>query len=318
MKKFYTLLSAAIMPLCFHISLNAQEQTSYLEFAPIGATWYYETIENMRNDYGYVKLTVEKDTLMEGITARKISATHVFGTPTKWNDLFVYQNGDSVFYYLKNRFRLVFDFGWEIGDTVIIYRSPFISEYTLEELPFSAQAVITDKTTETVNGHPLRRWNVTPVGNYDTVPIVPPHYPHQGGNLMEVFGFLGGFLSVSNDVADGMPNITRLLCYSDDTFDRIPFEISHYDGPCDRVSLPIGSDKSPLKLTVDNTNHLIDITLPDAEQGVAYLYNSMGTLVMEQPFCGNRFQILYKNFNIGVYVLSIKTKNNLYHEKLSL
>lgn len=170
MKKQYALSLATIVFTCFHFSLNAQEQAPGSEFAPIGATWYYETIETMKDDYGYVKLTVEKDTLVEGLPARKISVTHTFGSTEKWDDLFVYQNGDSVFYYLKNRFRLVFNFGWEVGDTVTLYRSPFCLGYNHESNPFSAKAIITDKTTENVNGYSLRRWSVTHVGDFYDAP----------------------------------------------------------------------------------------------------------------------------------------------------
>lgn len=135
---------------------------------------------------------------------------------------------------------------------------------------------------------------------------------------MEVFGFLGGFLSTSNDVFDGQPNITRLLCYSDNTFERIPIEISHYEGPCDKVSMPIVADESPLKFAIDNTARLIDIMLPNEEQGSARLYNSMGTLVMEQPFCGKQFQMTYGSLPTGIYILNIRTKEGVYHEKFSL
>lgn len=318
MKKIYSLLSVAIMALHIFVSLNAQDHPRVSEFAPLGATWYYETIENMQNDYGYVKLTVEKDTLTEGVPTRKISVTHTFRSSEKWKDLLVYQNGDSVFYYLKGRFRLVFDFGWQVGDTVTLYRSPFRPEYDLEDFPFSAKAIITEKTTEIINGHSLRRWNVAPIGDHEDSPLAAPRYPHQGGNLMEVFGFLGGFLSDANDVSDGFPNITRLLCYSDNTFERLPIEISHHDGPCDRVSLPALSDGNPPKLAVDYANHLIDITLPDPEQGTAYLYTSMGNLVMKQPFYGHRFQMTYGSLPAGIYVLNIKTKKGVYHEKLGL
>ncbi|MBI5219463.1 MAG: hypothetical protein HY958_11085 [Bacteroidia bacterium] len=77
MKKFLPLLFLLFFQLSIKIVI-AQE------FAPIGATWYYNYREGQIPDYGYVKIEAISDTFLGGKILRKLDIKHF----SPWNGSF--------------------------------------------------------------------------------------------------------------------------------------------------------------------------------------------------------------------------------------
>lgn len=110
-------LLTILLVACFQI---VKAQT---EFAPIGATWYYSGLETMFGDEGYSKVTSVGDTIIDGKKIRVLSNEYhsSTGSVSYGDDFYVCQSGDSVLYYIDGDFRLVYDFGLNVGDTLQIY-----------------------------------------------------------------------------------------------------------------------------------------------------------------------------------------------------
>jgi hypothetical protein len=91
-----------------------------LPFAPIGARWHYRPYEQVPDRKLYT-FTVTKDTLLDGVLARELScAQWANGQFQAFPNLnkYVYSNPDSVFYYVDNQWKLIFDFAALPGDTI--------------------------------------------------------------------------------------------------------------------------------------------------------------------------------------------------------
>lgn len=104
--------------LCF-ASLDMLGQ--FQAFAPMGARWYYRPHELMPKENTLYTFSVTKDTVLDGVLAKELScAQWVNGQFQDFPELnqYVYSGLDSVFYYIDNRWELLFNFGAKPGDTV--------------------------------------------------------------------------------------------------------------------------------------------------------------------------------------------------------
>lgn len=99
------------------------------EFAPIGATWYYSKIENFAMEEGYVKIVSERDTTIEEKLSKILSQTYfsISGDSIIRENFFVHQNEDTIFYWLDDAFRAIYNFSLTTGDTMEIYSSVITS-----------------------------------------------------------------------------------------------------------------------------------------------------------------------------------------------
>ncbi len=114
MKSFFPLLI-----LCF-VSFDLLSQSP--PFAPIGARWYYRPHELMPMENTLYAFTATKDTVLDGAMARELSCDQwINGQFQNFPNLnkYVYSKSDSVFYYVDNRWELLFHFGALPGDTIV-------------------------------------------------------------------------------------------------------------------------------------------------------------------------------------------------------
>ena len=89
-------------------------------FAPVGAEWYYCEGHAFSDDETFIKATVTKDTVIQNKQSRKIVSDWVCWNVSEIQ--YVHSSGDSVFLFdpLLNSFKLIYDFGADVGDTIRI------------------------------------------------------------------------------------------------------------------------------------------------------------------------------------------------------
>lgn len=121
----------SILPLvfCFFfvISLYSQNRDS-LEWAPLGATWYYEAGNSVSQAKKCLVMESVKDTLVMGMPSSVLQGyvlevngdTTLAGQYTFNDRMVIHQRGDSVFYLRGNQFELLYDFSLDAGDTMNI------------------------------------------------------------------------------------------------------------------------------------------------------------------------------------------------------
>jgi hypothetical protein len=225
----------AIVILLMLLAVAGTAKAQSINFAPIGAEWYYETQTMFTK--GYIKMMAEKDTVIDGHACLKLAREEywhnlefggLYGGPCP--PLFLSQENDSVMVYQDGVFKLLFDFGAEINDTLTIAgregRCP-------EDFGI---LLVVDKGIDTINGIQLR---------YITVKDLPDSYWGYGGSI---YGTLSGAVKIVErigprgymlpeqrcvfDDGEGGP----LRCYIDDDLGELHFSTLHPERYCDYIS----------------------------------------------------------------------------------
>lgn len=137
---------------------------SQLEFAPIGAEWYYSRIEGlMPPDEGYTVYKATKDTIIVGKTVRVIRKTyhHANGTTiTELGNEYMYEEDKKVYYWKNQHFYHLYDFSAQPGDKWTIYGEDNIGNFCNYD---SLGVVVVDSVkTVNINGYDLKALYTSP------------------------------------------------------------------------------------------------------------------------------------------------------------
>lgn len=123
MNKF--LLLAAFVLFTFRAS-------SQQPFAPAGAAWHFDWWSFYPCEEGFEVIAYESDTVILGMQCQKLSRTlydFTFACMGQTNHdiiyqpvIFIYQNGDTVFWLSNSRFEILYNFGAQPGDEWVTER----------------------------------------------------------------------------------------------------------------------------------------------------------------------------------------------------
>ncbi len=102
------------------ILLAATLQSYSRDFAPAGAIWHY-TQGTINPDVTSFK-TIESvsDTTINGVQCMKMIEVERYFDTTKVIYHYMYSENDSVFFFADSGFHLLYDFGADAGDTIIL------------------------------------------------------------------------------------------------------------------------------------------------------------------------------------------------------
>ena len=122
--------------------------TNAIDFAPIGAIWFYSELNINPSVITYKTIESIADTIIAGKDCKKLKVvTRYWGTP-ETSYRFMYSKNDSIFEYDGNSFRLLYDFGANQGDTIIIDQ-------------YHPEMIINSTSTININGRIRKVQNVT-------------------------------------------------------------------------------------------------------------------------------------------------------------
>ncbi|MBR5167085.1 MAG: T9SS type A sorting domain-containing protein [Salinivirgaceae bacterium] len=142
------------------VTLKAQT-----EFAPIGATWYCGKTEAMWGDEGFLKVTSADTTVIDGKKVKVLMSEYHWskGDISPWDTIYAYQTGDSVLFYFDGDFRLVYNFGLNVGDTMEIYNPE--NKVCGEDWLYGHVMVKSIKTLN-INGTELKEFSLAPADSH--------------------------------------------------------------------------------------------------------------------------------------------------------
>jgi len=283
-----------------------------LEWAPIGATWYYSRVENFAGEEGYTKIVSERDTIIEGKPSKILSQTYhsVSGEIFIKNDIFTYQNGDTVFYWIDNAFRPFYNFSLKRGDTFEIYSKTIMCPGNTSHF---GKVKVDSIGSITINNIQLKQFFTSPImGSAYKLP----------GSYIEVIGGINGIFPVDTGCsADIFPEIGKLRCYYDKS-------IGFYHFPnkpkCDSI-LKTGIrnyNNNEIKVSYNPIIKAIIIDLNNQNINTAnniqiMIYDIIGNNIYNSGLKASMQNIIVPiNFTKGIYIIKIfNYKNLLYHEK---
>jgi hypothetical protein len=203
---------------------------SQVEFAPIGAEWYYNFREEMQSPAtGYYTLKSVKDTIIGSKECKVLLRTLVSSKGIASNDgqsiIYHNTNENKIYRYLYGNFYLLYDFNKVKGDTIIIKEPNSASSYD------SIVAVIDSVGIETLpNNIQLKSFYFGRVegGKFAFF-----------GKIIEKIGNLGFFFPINSlDCDGGCPEPLR--CYNDNQINFVSNERYVSQVPCDFVYTQAG------------------------------------------------------------------------------
>jgi len=281
------------------ILITVTTQNYAQEFAPVGAIWHY-TQRTINPDLTSFK-TIESisDTSINGIQCRKMIEVERYLDTTNVIYHYMYSENDSVFFFAENDFHLLYDFGANTGDTIIL---DYFSTYDGTPLK-----MIIDSTGTIMVNNQEREIQYITCG--DGMVIEFGHHVIEGiGNTSFMFPTLDGSL-------DG-----PLRCYQDNNTDLFlnPFHPNygwnHQD--CEEIITGIEEIKSTENVSVfpNPTKNIISIKNIDRE--TAYkIFNINGKIII-RGIISESNEINIKEFSKGIYFIELENENMLTVRKI--
>jgi len=324
----------ALFLLAFVFLLNLPGRaTAQADFAPIGATWYYDFI---RMNYPQEGNTVTgvmiqesvADTVIQGKAAHMLVRKFLFRGDN--NDIlaffggidFVYANTDTVFYFNEqlNRFLPLYIFNVQAGDTMLHRALP---EYQVQGADTIWRIAVDSVLTRNYNNQPVKvvytSANHDPSGSWDDGVAFK-------GPYCQYFGLTEGHLTEYNTLHPlGVDFIIyKLRCYQDAIFD---VHFGDLTVACDSVpqqSMSISDiDFLSRKLSVypNPATDQVTIALDGIAMQSVEVLDMLGRRVFIQEYKAgiSKTTADLSNVSKGTYILRINTKDKgSVHRKIVL
>lgn len=310
----------------FLLSSSAFTQTDSMEWAPVGAKWWYSYGKGNvfhGSSVHYVTLESVGDTVIQEKNARILdikvhwaedypdSIAYYFQRDHPDQKLVIYQQGDSVFYLRKNKFEILYDFSLEAGDTMTITH-PLVELNDWEKDSLLYIQVESIDSLE-VGGEFLRTQKLK---------LYAPSDKNTSGYLFgdEVIEKIGGnaFFLPYNDIECDAFCPVPLRCYQDDMI-----FYKHLDVPCDTlVPLKSNNELVPVMQTVTlypnpissgNTN----IQIKDMEVDSWVLRDVHGKILYRRESDAGTSEIdLPQDIRTGIYLIELRSRSQRYVKRL--
>lgn len=301
----------------------AKGQDTIREFAPIGAKWWYNGW--WTSEQGYVNFESVRDTLVEGRRCKIIRERNYMHVPEGVREFVcenhvVCQEGSVILYFNGEVFLKLFDFGMQVGDTVIMSKGDSyiqrmcVMAYTFDYYPWE-QAITAGK-----NGFMVLS---TDTVRYPDVTII----KYLGYNLGYGYSYLiapiGPYLYLFGDgggVIESEPQI--LVCYQDSHFTYMnDGTVRPFDGS-ECFTFPPGSVARP-----PATNHIQsgyrfnpvqnDITIEEnLDRIVVASANGTVTADISRPLPGTKINLEFTPS--GIYFVKTLQSFTEYRTKIAV
>lgn len=255
------------------------------DFAPVGAVWYYNqgTINPDLNTYKTFESVL--DTSINGIECKKIVESERYIEVEKTVNHYMYEKNDSVFFYADNNFNLLYDFGANKGDTIIL-------EY-FDTQDGKLKLIIDSVSTIDINGVERKIQYVT---SGDGISI------EFANEIIEGIGSSHFLFPTYDNSQNG-----KLRCYEDDIvglFKNPFFYGGEYSGECDFITnITDKKYKSQLEIYPNPFSNSIEIVGLQSNTALSII-NSNGSIVMESKISQNE-KIDLTPLEKGIYFIRI-------------
>lgn len=284
--------------------------TAQIEWAPLGAKWYFNRPSSTSGDY--VIFESSKDSTIQGknvhIIDIKLNGTNFISKE------YIYQNGDSVFYYNSNynSFFLLYNFSAKVGDTITVHSSKFkptkafFSYY--DSIPCFKYKIISIDTIEFL-GHFIKRQRVASLKAGD--------WGFYNGSSSDYF-ILNGIGSLTyffgrngNIIPEEVNSILR--CYSESGFE---YKNPLWTQECDLISAIQENRPNDKFIIFPNpfTNQL-NIKIEESIESIE-IFDMNGLKVLTSQQRTELVELNTSSLNNGIYLLRITTKHHIYSKKL--
>lgn len=289
------------------------------KWCPAGAEWTYNYTGF--NEAGYTKVAFEKDTLINNINCKKLSATQIYSqqnflgiysntlTSTK-QPFFTYAQNDTVYFFYGQAFHAVYFLNAQKGDTLQItnpVRSINCGNDSVIRLAVDSSGITQ------INNEPLRFYMAHPIKSYSGQNIEPASI-----TVIEKLGiytqdYYNGYMFLMVPFFScntALEQTYSLRCYKDDSFNLYQtnpqIACSHLPTSIHNVS----SQNLSVRVFPNPATAHINITSPHYDIQKVTLFNLFGKQEKTITY-NNSKEILVNLSNLlgGVYFVHIHLEN---------
>lgn len=289
------------------LAIHAQPLSAQVEWAPIGAQWYFT--EPYTTDYleiNYILIESTGDTIINGQVCKVLKLSR------NGHELISYEHiaqlGDTILYYNPNTdgFHTLYNFAAQVGDTVHVHTLPFkptdaflLPYYMLQDgvIPYFSYRIVGIDSTE-VSGVWLKRQEVDFLMNDDRWGF---SNITGGVFLMEGIGSLTYFFGRGNWI--GLDeSVTLLRCYKDGALD---FKNQQWESSCTLTSTVKPLPQVQPKVFPNPANDKLFVELGN-DSGFILLnvVDGFGRLRMTHSFA-KPTQLDIAHLEAGIYIVKI-------------
>jgi uncharacterized protein YlzI (FlbEa/FlbD family) len=271
------------------------------EFAPIGAIWHnsqttwinpelitYKTIESL------------SDTTINGMDCKKLIEVERFYSDTVNTFIhYMFSANDSVFFYKDNSFHLLYDFGAEAGDTIVL-------DYYLTSEGTPLLMIIDSTGTIDINGE-QRKIQYVSCGDGIFIEF--------GGPMIEGIGSTYFLFPTYDGTVNG-----PLRCYQDEVIGLyINYFYSNFGWnyeDCNQIITDIVEPGSSNAIVTYPNPSLNRIYIKNPNPSSEYRINDINGNLIEQGQLDLSGEISIQDLTKGTYILQLITDNQVIVRKI--
>jgi hypothetical protein len=257
-------------------------------FAPVGAIWHYtqSTINPQLTSYKTIESV--SDTTINGIQCRKLKETEHYLSATGTEYHYMYSKNDSVFFFKDNNFHLLYDFGANKGDTIVLNYYRTNTGKPLKMIIDSVGTVMVNKQERKIQH----------ISCGDGISIEFGHHVIQEiGNTSFMFPTL--------DFSINGP----LRCYQDNTSALFlnpyyPYnDWNHQD--CEQIITGINDIKTDAEITIYPNPAKTEISILNIERNTEYKIRDITGKTIKQGILTPSDKIDINDFAKGIYLIQL-------------
>ena len=270
-------------------------------FAPVGASWYYDERFAFSNAIDYIHFQSVKDTIIAGKNCQKITKRHYINCNFRPFDEYVYTQNDTVFFYDStfNSFQILYDFTASQGDYwKILLKNEFNNTDTLTVTVDSVSSIL-------INGFNLKVLYVTYTYSNPNAPVqsISSTITERLGDINYMFNWFPKTFICDNNYSNG------LRCYSDNILGQYSTNIAD---SCNYVYTSVNELNNQKKLSIypnPATGYFsFDATTGNFPARIT-ITNSLGEKVYENNHLKSYEKINISQLPTGVYFITVKPEN---------
>lgn len=278
------------------------------EWYQIGAEWYfnYEVLLQYPA-HGYIKYSVEKDTLLESHFAKLIVRTRysfIDGSISDTDSLYVREENEQIFLWNGTNYNLMYDFSLNIGDTLEV-------DVVQRECDSISPIVVDSITSLEIDNIILE------VQHLSYSYLINSQYETTTKSIIEYIGQIEDFLfqpACGIDVNGWGNNLLR--CYSDNdiSYKSDWWTLQYPNAPCDTTINGANwvesiHENNKFSIFPNPCNDILNINHPTSAILSISIFNASGQLLSTAVPRTNSTQINLDQYNSGLYHIFITTEN---------
>lgn len=284
---------------------------SQIEWAPIGAKWYFNRPSSESNDYVVFEST--KDSTIQGKNVRVIDV--MLNGTNLISQEYLHQNEDSLFYYNSNynQFFLLYNFSAKAGDTITVHSNKFQPTSAFfsynDSIPYFKYKINTIDSIQ-YEDHWIRRQKVENLGNS----LWGFTKPTGGENdyILEEIGSITYFFGVfPGTYPEQKPSILR--CYHESDFE---YKNPLWGQDCDLISsIRSNNIDSGVVVFPNPCDDHINIQVTEPIESIE-IFDTNGEKLMVLQQNKATAVINTSLLNKGCFLLKIRTMHHIFSKKI--